>query len=127
VLTPDGAVYLTSLYARSLLRVSCRLVVAIIEFDAFARIIDQSETLLAAVTEAVAYAVVVVEGRDFFVRYDRATVNGESNRRCAIQPSPCPRFMVGPRRWNAPQLNRNGSFTRNGAGGSDRRLNPCDG
>jgi hypothetical protein len=56
VLTPDGAVYLTSLYARSLLRVSCRLVVAIIEFDAFARIIDQSETLLAAVTEAVAYA-----------------------------------------------------------------------
>ena len=52
--------------------------VAIIEFDAFARVIDPSETLLAAVTEAVGYAWLPVEGRDFFVRHDPATVNGVS-------------------------------------------------
>ena len=51
---------------------------AIIEFDAFARVIDPSETLLDAVTEAVGYAWLPVEGRDFFVRHDPATVNGVS-------------------------------------------------
>lgn len=51
---------------------------AIVEFDAFARVIEQSQTLRDAVTELVGYAWLPVEGRDFFVRYDRATVNGVS-------------------------------------------------
>ena len=52
--------------------------IAIVEFDAFARVVAQSANLHEAVITLLSYEWLPVEGRDFFVRYDRATATGVS-------------------------------------------------
>ena len=52
--------------------------IAIVEFDAFARALARSGNLHDTVAELLTYDWLPIEGRDFFVRYDRATANGVS-------------------------------------------------
>jgi hypothetical protein len=51
---------------------------AIIEFEAFAKAMEKTEDLLSTMQALLSYEWLPVEGRDFTVRYDRATVNGVS-------------------------------------------------
>lgn len=51
---------------------------AIVEFDAFARALTRADDLRNAANELLGYEWLPLEGRDFFVRYDRATVNDVS-------------------------------------------------
>jgi hypothetical protein len=51
---------------------------AIVEFDAFVGELTRADDLRSAANELLTYAWLPVEGRDFFVRYDRATVNDVS-------------------------------------------------
>jgi len=48
---------------------------AIVEFDAFVRALTRAGDLRSAANELLAYEWLPLEGRDFFVRYDRATAN----------------------------------------------------
>lgn len=50
--------------------------VAIVEFDAFLQALRASGDLHAAISELLHYGWLPVEGRDFVVRYERATANG---------------------------------------------------
>jgi hypothetical protein len=52
--------------------------VAIIEFEAFSTALNRTENLHSAISALLSYEWLPVEGRDFTVRYDRATVNGVS-------------------------------------------------
>jgi hypothetical protein len=52
--------------------------VAIIEFEAFATSLGRSSNLRSVIDELLTYDRLPVEGRDFRVQYDRATVNGVS-------------------------------------------------
>ena len=52
--------------------------IAIVEFEAFARAFGRASNLLEAVRDLLTYDWLPVEGRDFTIRYDRATVNGIS-------------------------------------------------
>lgn len=51
---------------------------AIVEFDAFVRALTRADDLRSAANELLGYEWLPLEGRDFFVRYDRATVNDVS-------------------------------------------------
>lgn len=51
---------------------------AIVEFDAFARALTRADDLRSAANELLGYEWLPLEGRDFFVRNDRATVNDVS-------------------------------------------------
>lgn len=51
---------------------------AIVEFDAFVRALTRSGDLRGAVNELLGYEWLPVEGRDFVVKFERATVNGVS-------------------------------------------------
>ena len=51
---------------------------AILEFEAFARALERSEDLLSTIRLLLTYEWLPVEGRDFTVRYERATANGVS-------------------------------------------------
>jgi hypothetical protein len=51
---------------------------AIVEFEAFSAALGRSENLHAAISDLLTYEWLPVEGRDFTVRYDRATANGVS-------------------------------------------------
>jgi hypothetical protein len=50
--------------------------IAIVEFDPFLRILADSENLNMGVNDLLTYDWLPVEGRDFFVRYERAVANG---------------------------------------------------
>jgi hypothetical protein len=50
--------------------------VAIVEFEAFARTLEHSNSLSQAVSDLLTYDWLPVEGRDFRIQYDRATANG---------------------------------------------------
>jgi len=50
----------------------------IVEFEAFSTAVARSENLRSAISELLTYQWLPVEGRDFTVRYDRATANGVS-------------------------------------------------
>lgn len=50
--------------------------IAIVEFDAFVRALERAPELESAVRELLTYEWLPIEGRDFTVRYERATVNG---------------------------------------------------
>jgi len=52
--------------------------IAIVEFVAFERALTRSNDLRGAMVELLRYDWLPLEGRDFFVRYDRATANGVS-------------------------------------------------
>jgi hypothetical protein len=52
--------------------------IAIVEFDTFRRALERTEDLHVTVSDLLRYEWLPVEGRDFFVQYDRATVNGVS-------------------------------------------------
>ena len=52
--------------------------IAIVEFDAFVRALARPGNLHAVIAELLEYEWLPVEGRDFAVRYDTATVNGVS-------------------------------------------------
>jgi hypothetical protein len=51
---------------------------AIVEFDAFVRTLGRVADLRSAANELLGYDWLPVEGREFFVRNDRATANGVS-------------------------------------------------
>lgn len=50
--------------------------IAIVEFDAFVRALERSESLQDMVAGLMTYGWLPVEGRDFVVRYDTSTANG---------------------------------------------------
>jgi hypothetical protein len=50
--------------------------VAIVEFEAFARTLEHSDSLRHAVDELLTYDWLPLEGRDFRIQFDRATANG---------------------------------------------------
>lgn len=50
--------------------------VAIVEFEAFARVLERSNNLRDAAGELLTYDWLPVEGRDFYIQYDAATANG---------------------------------------------------
>jgi hypothetical protein len=52
--------------------------IAVLEFDTFARMLARSNNLHQVVDDLLTYDWLPVEGRDFTVRYDRATANGVS-------------------------------------------------
>ena len=49
---------------------------AIVEFEAFARLVVHAGSLKTAILELIRYDWLPIEGRDFIVRYDRAIANG---------------------------------------------------
>jgi hypothetical protein len=52
--------------------------VVIVEFEAFARTLEDSDSLRHAVDELLTYDWLPLEGRDFRIQFDRATANGVS-------------------------------------------------
>jgi hypothetical protein len=60
---------------------------AVIEFEAFARVMGGDQDLLSAVHLLLTYEWLPVEGRDFTVRYERATVNGVSMESQIFHPT----------------------------------------
>jgi hypothetical protein len=52
--------------------------IAIVEFEAVLRALRRAEDLRSAANELFTYDWLPVDGREFFVRHDRATVNGVS-------------------------------------------------
>ena len=52
--------------------------IAIVEFEAFATALQSSNSLAQAMDTLLTYEWLPVQGRDFYVRYHRATVNGVS-------------------------------------------------
>jgi hypothetical protein len=53
--------------------------IAIVEFEAFLKAMEKPNDLLSTIRVLLTYEWLPVEGRDFTVRYERATVNGVSN------------------------------------------------